>query len=720
MSADSSYIQINAAFIDRLIQRWEVLVEHHIRVRHEGYDPSQDEGAAEQQVRATLAAVDGQLDGMRREVDGLGRMFPLDQVVVTYNLDAVEASILQLALVPQLDLSFRNRIARFNNNILLDFVDVDLGLTLLFPTREQRLQARRYFATDAPLFVNRLLTLVPPKDPKGSGVLAQELKPPERLADFVLGRRSLDASLRAYAELIEPETRLDEVALPPDMTEELVNLVRHFATTEGLGPIPGKGPAAPFPVGPGLAVELAGPPGTGKTMLSRALAHELMRPIIEVNCGALANVQHNFVDLVDALFTESRVQGAVLVFDRCEPLFKKESNRVPTVLHEMERFGGLVILITSKPDEVDSGVERYVAWHINLALPEMDQRFSIWSSHMPEDVELAPEVDLDDLATRFEITGGQVKNAWAVAVRHAAARRDPGDDGPLVIDQALLKSAAHAQIRANMDDYSVKSKVTLTLDDLVLPDKEMALVQEVLEACRNRVFVMSKWGFGRRLVTGKGIAVLFKGEPGTGKTLCAEILAAELGMKLYAVSIPKIVSKYIGETEKNISKIFYSARASHSMLLFDEADSLFTKRVSVENAIDRFSNMETNLLLQEIERFEGITIMTTNLDKNIDDAFARRIQYKIEFPFPEADGREKIWRALFPKECPVADDVDFAELSDNFELSGGNIKNAVIRAAYRAAGRGSSITFDDIEFAAEQECKNAGKLFRTSRAHDDW
>ena len=219
---------------------------------------------------------------------------------------------------------------------------------------------------------------------------------------------------------------------------------------------------------------------------------------------------------------------------------------------------------------------------------------------------------------------------------------------------------------------------------------------------------------------GKGICCLLKGEPGTGKTLCAEILAAELGMKLYQISIPKIVSKFIGETEKNIAKIFSTARANHSMLLFDEADSLFTKRVSVENAIDRFSNMETNMLLQEIERFEGIVILTTNLDKNIDDAFSRRIQFKIDFPFPTPENRAIIWRALVPKECPIADDIDFDDLGESFELSGGYIKNAVVRAAYRAAARQGEITYDDIEFAAEQECKSAGKLFRSASAQDDW
>jgi SpoVK/Ycf46/Vps4 family AAA+-type ATPase len=358
-----------------------------------------------------------------------------------------------------------------------------------------------------------------------------------------------------------------------------------------------------------------------------------------------------------------------------------------------------------------------------MGLPEMRERQKIWELHVPQGAELADDVDLDDLATRFEVTGGQVRNAWAVAVRRAEALQGISQGEPErkpLIDQELLRRAAQTQIRANMEDYSVRSKVDLSMDALVLPDETHALIDEVLQACKNRVFVMSKWGFGRRLVTGKGICVLFKGEPGTGKTFCSEILASALGMKLYQVSIPKIVSKYIGETEKNISKIFHSARASHSMLLFDEADSLFAKRVSVENAIDRHSNMETNLLLQEIERFEGITILTTNLDKNMDDAFARRIQFKINFPFPDDIHRSLIWRRLIPPECPVADDIDFDELGANFELSGGHIKNAVVRAAYRAAARDSSITYKDVEFAAEQECKNAGKLFRTSSRSDDW
>ncbi len=701
----------NAAFVDRIIQRWEVLLEHHIRLRHGAYESAEHARKAEEAVSKSLGSLDRELATMRAEAREAERPFPLDQVVETYRLEPVEASILQLALAPMLDLSFRQRVARYNNNILLDFVDADLALAVLFPRRAERLMGRSLFAEDSRLVRAGLLTLTAPKDPKGSGVLAQELRPPERLADYVLGRRSLDGDLRALASLIDPTHGLDRVALPEGEAEILQRLVAELVHH---GPA---GSPAPFPRAGGLVLEVAGPPGSGKTHLAQALATEVRRPLVVVDAGQLAAAGARIPARLDALFTEARVQGAVLLFDRADPLLAKTQQHLPALLGHLERHGGLTILTTTAPDDADGSVERYVGWRLELELPEVPERLAIWELHRPTGVSLAEDVDLDDLSTRFEITGAQIAQAWDVAVRNALATT--GSKEPCIA-QATLKAAAQGQIRASMSDLSVRSKAKLTLEDLVLPDREKVLVQEVLDACKNRVFVMSKWGFGKRLVTGKGICVLFKGEPGTGKTLCSEILATELGMKLYQVSIPKIMSKYIGETEKNIAKIFTSARANHSMLLFDEADSLFTKRVSVENAVDRFSNMEVNLLLQEIERFEGVCILTTNLDKNIDDAFARRIQFKIDFPFPEPDHRAAIWELLIPKECPIDGDIDFEELGESFELSGGHIKNAVVRAAYRAASRQGEITWDDIEFAAEQECKNAGKLFRSPGSVDDW
>jgi SpoVK/Ycf46/Vps4 family AAA+-type ATPase len=712
---------LNAGFMDHLICRWETIIEHHIRLRHGDSRGGEVESDSKDELQDQLVKIDAEIARLRKEAGKRKCHFPLDQVVQTYGLDRVEAAMLELALVPHLDLSFRQRIARFNNNILLDVVDVDLAIHLLYPDRASRLGARAYLTPEAPLLANRLLTLKTAKDPKGSGLLGQELAPPARLADFVLCRLSLDADLQAFAELLQPTTSLSEVILSEEELTVLKELVTQFATPQSSGAERNGAMATPFPTAASLTLALAGPPGTGKTFIAHTLAHAVGRPLIVVDCSTLAGLAHDYVPKLDALFSEARVQGAVLLFDRCEPLFVKGNAKLPPILKQLERFGGLVVLTTSQANDLDPGVERYVSWQLDLGMPDVDHRLRMWRLFQPADVELAEDVDFEDLATRFEVTGSQIRNAYSVAIKRAGAE---GEHKEMSVKPVLairhIREAAHAQIRANMEDYSVRSKVELTLDDLIVPDDELVLINEVLEACRNRVFVMSKWGFGKRLVTGKGICVLFKGEPGTGKTFCAEILAYELGMKLYQVSIPKIVSKYIGETEKNIAKIFHSARASHSMLLFDEADSLFAKRVAVENAVDRFSNMETNLLLQEIERFEGITILTTNLDKNIDDAFARRIQFKIDFPFPEESHRALIWKKLVPAECPISEGVDFDLLGENYELSGGHIKNAVVRAAYRAAARGKPISEDDIEFAAEQECKNAGKLFRTASTGDEW
>lgn len=702
--SSSNLSTLHTAFVDRLITRWELVIEHHIRLKQAA--SPEDVAELSKQLHDRCDSVDQELLDLRAQVHAQGGSLPLDQIVETYGLSADESAILQLALMPLFDVSFRTRIARFNNNILFDFVDADLALSLLYATRPERLSARAMLTTEAALFAHRLLVPVAAKDPKGHGLIAHELRPPERLADFLLGRRTLDASLETFATLRDPRWSLDKVILPQGAVEGLVALV---ADLEGPGP---------FPLRPGLVLQVVGPSGTGKSATAEGLAGLLNRPVLVVDCAAFHAAPGDGARWAENLVAEARVQGAVLVYDRAEGLFGRECARRATMIRELSRFGGLTVLTVSNPDELDPTLERHVSWQLILDMPDVEERQRLWELFVPSGLHLLEDVDLEDLAGRFEITGGQIHRAWEVALRRANAKAAPDESPSLSLED--LRVAAMDQIRASMEDYSVRSKVSLTLDDLILPEKEMNQISEVLEACRNRVFVMSKWGFGKRLVTGKGLCVLFKGEPGTGKTLCAEILASELGMKLYQISIPKVVSKYIGETEKNISKIFSSARANHSMLLFDEADSLFAKRVSVENSVDRFSNMEVNLLLQEIERFEGVCILTTNLDKNMDDAFARRIQFKIDFPFPEPQYRGLIWKGLIPAECPIEPGLDFDQLGVNYELSGGHIKNAVVRAAYRAAGRGGHVTAQDIEFAAEQECKNAGKLFRTAAQSETW
>ena len=240
-------------------------------------------------------------------------------------------------------------------------------------------------------------------------------------------------------------------------------------------------------------------------------------------------------------------------------------------------------------------------------------------------------------------------------------------------------------------------------------------IRSLIASVRNRRLIFEEWGFGARITKGRGICALFRGDSGTGKTLSAEIIANELGMTLYRVRIPAIISKYVGETEKNLEKCFREAAASGALLLFDEADSIFSKRTEVKDSNDRYSNMEVNLLLQEVERFEGVVILTTNLDAAIDDAFERRLNHKIDFPFPEPRYRSLIWKRLLPATAPLAKDIDFEILGKDLELSGGCIKNSVVRAAYIAAERNVPIDMDLLEAAGLQEYREMGKLVPQQR-----
>ncbi|UUZ78913.1 ATP-binding protein [Paenibacillus sp. P26] len=215
--------------------------------------------------------------------------------------------------------------------------------------------------------------------------------------------------------------------------------------------------------------------------------------------------------------------------------------------------------------------------------------------------------------------------------------------------------------------------------------------------------VLGDWGFDRSLAYGKGVSLLFAGPPGTGKTMSAQVLAKEVQLEIYKIDLSQVISKYIGETEKNLHEVFSEAQLSNAILFFDEADALFGKRSEVKDSHDKYSNVETAYLLQKMEEYDGITILATNLQQNLDEAFMRRFGFIVKFPFPDAGHREQIWRGLIPPEAPVDDDIDFRFLASKFELAGGYIKNIVLSAAFMAAEQGCAIGMKQLLVSARSE-----------------
>lgn len=679
--------QIQIRFLDRIVYSLELLTDLKTANKFGEIAWVQSEG-----IEDKLKEAANQAAQLRMKARAMGRVFSFDHLVTRFDLSPLEANVMLVALAPSIEPEFRDRVGHFYNDMNQDFLTIDFAMKLFLDNRTERLDALKYFTGDASLFKNELLYLRMPQNIRNPGFQHHSIVMSEHVASYIMGLSVLDRLLVDFARLEDVSVKAEDLYMDEEEKQRLIDLARGWSSWD----------VAESP----LVFEVEGRAGTGKSKLSGMIASEAGRSLIRVDSAKMANTDADFAEAASTLFHEAWMRNTILVFEQAEFLFGKKDPRLPVLYDGIARYPGMVFLITSSHGQLSPDLERLVSYKVKMDMPGTGARRKLWARAIGDAGIVVSDLDIAFLANTFEITGAQVDNAVSMAVNISASR------GLANVGKAELEEGAYAQIRAELDDYAMKRRIRLTLDDLILPAQEKGSVREVMDAAKNRAFIMTEWGFDRRLVTGKGLVVMFIGEPGTGKTLCAEILASELDQGLYQISIPRIMSKYIGETEKNIEQVFQQARATNSILLFDEADALFTKRVKVQTSIDRFSNMEVNLLLQEIERFNGIVILTSNLEKNIDKAFERRINFKIRFPFPEPDYRAKIWETLFPRECPLDDNIEWDIVGQNFELSGGHIKNAVLRAAYMAARHRQPVSMQNIIDAAEAEAKAAGRLFR--------
>lgn len=276
--------------------------------------------------------------------------------------------------------------------------------------------------------------------------------------------------------------------------------------------------------------------------------------------------------------------------------------------------------------------------------------------------------------------------------------------------ESEIVGAIEAVVGAQVGELADRVVTTQTWDDVVLPDAELETIEAIVARVRQRDEVFEQWGFARKAGRGLGTVALLSGPPGTGKTMTAALIAKELGLAMYQVDLSRMVSKWVGETEKNLAALFDAAEASNCVLLFDEADALFGKRTDVTSSNDRHANMEVNFLLQRIERFTGVCFLTTNHETAIDDAFRRRLSFHVRFALPEAQERAALWKAMLPAEAPVDGGVDFEALGKRLAMSGGYIKNAVLRAAFAACNEGRAITMEHLCRAGAAEYEAMGRV----------
>jgi len=334
-------------------------------------------------------------------------------------------------------------------------------------------------------------------------------------------------------------------------------------------------------------------------------------------------------------------------------------------------------------------------------------RRQLWQALSAQDGHrVSPTVDLDALADRFNFTAGKIRNALREASQLALLHvRDDGE-----IATADLYQACRLQSSSKLGALARKITPCYTWQDIILPADRLAQLQELCGHVTYRQRVFEVWGFNRRIVLGRGLSILFVGPSGTGKTMAAEIIAGELGLEIYKIDLSCVVSKYIGETEKNLSHIFQEAEQANSILFFDEADAIFGKRSEVKDSHDRYANIEVNYLLQKMEEHEGIVILASNFQKNIDEAFTRRIRFVVEFPFPDEQYRYRIWKSVFPQDTSLSADIDFDFLAEKFRMAGGSIKNIALSAAFLAADNTGKVMMEHIIRATRREFQKMGRL----------
>ena len=635
----------------------------------------------------------GSTDGPRSRTalfDALGDEVRLGQVRAICRLSPFEIATVVLALAPDVDVRFEQTLACLNRDATRRRPTAALAIELFCADAAERAACARAMTEGAPLFSRHVLEAYPLE---GSSRLSSTLRLDGQILSYLLGSCSLDASLASWC-VIHPasEPSIADICEPGDL-RALASLA---AGTERAGRQ--------------LVVHLRGAHGTGKLSLARTVAGAIGQPLIAADLRGALRVADGFRGGLERLGREASLRRAAVFLHGYDALAEAgDSQRLRELEAAVSQFHGLVVVAGTQMWR-PAGDPPLRVLPIAIDASETHARRA-WSAALDGCGLAMPEADVEWLASRFALVPAQINAAVnaACATQEWEVATSAIDAGP-PMDRAALARAARAQSGAALAPMARRIIARRRWDDVVLPAQLITALHEIVARVVHRKRVFEEWGFGARFSSPAGVTALFAGPSGTGKTLAAEVVAADLGLDLFRIDLARIVSKYIGETEKNLDRVFEAARDANGVLLFDEAGALFGKRTDVRDAHDRYANLEVAYLLQKMEEFDGLAILSTNQRQNMDEAFTRRLAFTIHFPFPEEADRRRIWAIVWPPETPRAADVAADELARDLVMSGGSIKNTALGAAFYAAADGGVVTRAHVLHAASREFQKMGKV----------
>jgi hypothetical protein len=600
-----------------------------------------------------------------------GRSSRFDSLCTRCNLNDIDREILLIALGPEIDRRYRRVFAYLHDDFTRGIPSVGLVVDILAPLlgRADRLSLLGRFEAESPLLKRGLLDLMPARSDDTKPLSQRHLRVTEAAAGWLLGVPRMADSVADRARFLGVPEAPRLVSLPrggPDMLAAVAARIRGAAV--------------------GVSVFISSKDVPAARAAADQLCAVLESPVVRVELGAfLGTAERLLEDLTQVLQDAHLFSAALQVLS-----FPEVDLEEPASLRSLEvawrcvqGYPGLIIVPAKAQPPAAWSVEGRHTIPIAIEMPGFGERIWVLRELVGQGAEAPDDDDLRTLANRYRMSRLQLQQTVSFARDKAWARGEAGEETRLQFDD--LVSGARAQFARDIGSLATRHTPRFGLEELVLPEREKAHLSELLAFVERRGTVYEDWGFRQKFTRGTGAKALFFGRSGTGKTMAAEVIAKHLSLDLFKVDLSSIVSKWVGETEKNLATIFDRAEEAQAVLLFDEADSLFGQRTSVGSAVDRYANLETNYLLQRIEEYDGVAILSSNFKQNIDEAFTRRFHFVLEFPFPDRDSREEIWVRAFPEQAPLADDVDFQFLADRFKFTGGNIKNTILRAAFLGA-----------------------------------
>lgn len=600
-----------------------------------------------------------------------------------FELDDMDMQILCAVAAPQVSFEI-TRLYRFASGLELPIFPVRFYCDLLSDPHGSREEILSRFSDESPL-VRHALVLIGSQNELGKMTprLHAPVTVPDRIANFLNG--IMNKARIPYGNLVSVGNAKSFVS--DEIRERFMVLAGRKDARIGL----------------------YGPSGSGRSLLIEESLETSRRGLVRINLSQIRSNETaaSFGGIVRQWFSEARLQNAAIHFvcdgDMPNHVWELLTSFSDEIQALTETHNGPIFITASAPDHRIAQVFGKFA-ELVCPPPTQAQQPELWKHALSEILEPERIQDVVDyVASGYCLTPGEIDD-----VIKSTLARTGGMPSSLTGEQ--LSETIFAERGQGLSGLADLKATPLGLEDIVLSDEARNVIRNILNFARYSETVRDRWGFAR-MSSASGLSVLFSGPPGTGKTLTAGVIAHELRRALYVVDISRIVDKYIGETEKRLAKIFEHAQKSQAILLFDEADSLFAKRTEVKSSNDRYANLEVNYLLQKLEAYHGVTILTTNLASSLDEALARRIQFKLEFPMPDKRGRAELWRILIPKYAPH-DDIDYERLASSFEMSGGHIKNAVFRACIQAAADNSPVDTEMLWDAGLHEYKELGHIVR--------